>query len=91
MSEYVMTRPITLVDLLRKVGMSQRDLAEKIGVAQATVGRWCRGETSPSIHDAQAIAGVCRMPIQEVVTYLLVPAGSEPVPAPSAAPALTTR
>lgn len=37
--------------------MSQKDLAEKIGVTEATMCRWCKNERSPKAND---IIKICR-------------------------------
>ncbi|MCR4735286.1 MAG: helix-turn-helix domain-containing protein [Treponema sp.] len=42
--------------LLRAKKMSQRDLAEKLGVTEVTVSRWLNGERDPSIETLNKIA-----------------------------------
>lgn len=39
-------------------GMTQEELAEKLGVARQTVAKWEAGESVPDLSNAQAIAAV---------------------------------
>ena len=36
-----------IMDLRKKNGLSQEELAEKVGVARQTISKWELGETSP--------------------------------------------
>ena len=47
--------------------MTLEDLAEKLGVAISTVGRWERGESTPSAVDANALAGILRISVSTLV------------------------
>ena len=40
---------------MEATGMSQSEVSRRTGIAQTTVGRWCRGEHRPSIRAAMAI------------------------------------
>ena len=35
----------------KNIGLTQKELAEKVGVSMNTVARWERGETEPSFSD----------------------------------------
>ena len=36
-----------MIDLLSRIGWSQRHFASRVGVDERTVGRWCSGEPNP--------------------------------------------
>jgi len=52
--------PETFADRLKAAitaaGVSQRELAERVGVRQATVSSWCTGRTLPDLDDAYRTA-----------------------------------
>jgi len=43
----------------RRAGLTQRQLAERIGLRQATIARWERGDRQVSIEDVQMVAAAC--------------------------------
>lgn len=43
----------------RRAGLTQRQLAERLGLRQATIARWERGDRQPSFEDVQAAAHAC--------------------------------
>lgn len=43
----------------RRAGLTQRELAERIGCRQATIARWERGDRQSSFEDVQVVAGAC--------------------------------
>jgi transcriptional regulator with XRE-family HTH domain len=47
----------------RRAGLSQRELAERLGLRQATIARWERGDRRPSFEDAEAAARACGLQI----------------------------
>ena len=61
-----------LGDSMRGRGLSQADLARTVGVADAQVSRWRRGQVVPSVHSLQRIAdtfGVPRATLDRLVGY----------------------
>lgn len=56
-----------LFELRQKSGLSQKKLADILGVSQASVGYWEKGQRIPSVKAAQKIADYFQVP----VTYLL--------------------
>jgi transcriptional regulator with XRE-family HTH domain len=66
-------RPITrlygklLKDGREKAGLAQRDVAERIGVAQSTLGRWEKGEIQPDFEALRALAGLYRCKMSDLV------------------------
>ncbi|MBL9102185.1 MAG: helix-turn-helix transcriptional regulator [Myxococcales bacterium] len=45
-----------IATLRRRAGLSQPELAERLGVRTATVSNWERGEGEPQLLDADAVA-----------------------------------
>jgi len=43
----------------RRAGLTQRELAERLGCRQATVARWERGDRHPSLDEVQAATRAC--------------------------------
>jgi transcriptional regulator with XRE-family HTH domain len=43
----------------RRAGLSQRGLAERLGLRQATIARWERGDRQVSMEDVEAVAAAC--------------------------------
>jgi transcriptional regulator with XRE-family HTH domain len=47
----------------RRAGLTQRELAERLGLQQATIARWERGDRRPSFEDVEGAAHVCGLQI----------------------------
>jgi transcriptional regulator with XRE-family HTH domain len=43
----------------RRAGLTQRELAERLGLRQATIARWERGDRQVGIEDIEAVAEAC--------------------------------
>ena len=50
-------------------GMTQEELAEKLGVARQTVAKWEVGESVPDLGNAQAIAAVFDVTLDDLVNH----------------------
>ncbi len=50
-------------------GMTQEELAEKLGVARQTVAKWEAGESVPDLSNAQAIAAVFDVTLDDLVNH----------------------
>ncbi len=50
-------------------GMTQEELAEKLGVARQTVAKWEAGESAPDLSNAQAIAAVFDVTLDDLVNH----------------------
>jgi len=48
----------------RRAGLTQRDLADRLGVRQATIARWERGDRQVGIEDVEAVAGACELHLE---------------------------
>ena len=43
----------------RRAGLTQRELAERLGLRQATIARWERGDRQVGVEEIEAVAGAC--------------------------------
>lgn len=50
----------TLADTMRKVGVSQVELAKRLGLRLCTVNRWVNGERTPSLYNHYRIMSVLK-------------------------------
>ena len=55
-----------IVELRKKNGLSQEELAEKIGVARQTISKWELGETSPDLKQAKELSKVFNISLDEL-------------------------
>lgn len=53
-------------ELRKKKGISQEELAEKIGVARQTISKWELGETSPDLKQAKALSKIFKISLDEL-------------------------
>jgi transcriptional regulator with XRE-family HTH domain len=53
----------------RRAGLTQRQLAERLGLRQATIARWERGDRSVSVDDVELVAHACGLQLD---AHLLV-------------------
>ncbi len=55
-----------IMDLRKKNGLSQEELAEKVGVARQTISKWELGETSPDLKQAKEISKIFNVSLDEL-------------------------
>ena len=55
-----------IMDLRKKNGLSQEELAEKIGVARQTISKWELGETSPDLKQAKELSKLFHVSLDEL-------------------------
>ena len=55
-----------IMELRKKNGLSQEELAEKIGVARQTISKWELGETSPDLSQAKELSKVFNVSLDEL-------------------------
>lgn len=53
----------------RKSGLSQENVAEKLGVSRQTISKWETGETLPDIRQAKGLATLYHMTLDELIEY----------------------
>lgn len=56
-----------IMELRKKKGLSQEELAEKVGVARQTISKWELGETSPDIKQAKELSNIFNVSLDELV------------------------
>ncbi len=57
-----------IMELRKKCGLSQEELAEKVGVARQTISKWELGETSPDIKQAKELSKIFNISLDELVS-----------------------
>lgn len=55
-----------IMELRKKMGLSQEELAEKIGVARQTISKWELGETSPDLNQAKELSKIFNVSLDEL-------------------------
>jgi len=53
----------------RRCGLSQEDVAEKLGVSRQTISKWETGETLPDIRQAKRMAVLYRVSLDELIDF----------------------
>ncbi len=48
----------------RRAGLTQRELAERLGLRQATIARWERGHRQVGLEDVEAVAAACGLQLE---------------------------
>ena len=56
----------SIMNLRKKNGLSQEELAGKIGVARQTISKWELGETSPDIRQAKELSKILNVSLDEL-------------------------
>ena len=56
-----------IMNLRKKKGLSQEELAEKIGVTRQTISKWELGETSPDLKQSKELSKVFNISLDELV------------------------
>ena len=57
-----------IMELRKKKGLSQEELAEKIGVARQTISKWELGETSPDLKQSKELSKIFNISLDELVS-----------------------
>ena len=55
-----------IMELRKKKGLSQEELAEKIGVARQTISKWELGETSPDLKQSKELSKIFNVSLDEL-------------------------
>ena len=53
----------------KKSGLSQENVAEKLGVSRQTISKWETGETLPDIRQSKGLATLYHMTLDELIEY----------------------
>ena len=57
-----------IMELRKKNGLSQEELAEKVGVARQTISKWELGETSPDLKQAKELSRIFNVSLDELAS-----------------------
>lgn len=60
-------------NILKDIGMSQKEFATAVGATEVTVSRWINGTRSPKLNDVIRIANVLNLTIDEIFEYNEIP------------------
>ena len=55
-----------IMNLRKKNGLSQEELAEKVGVARQTISKWELGETSPDLKQSKELSKIFNVSLDEL-------------------------
>lgn len=55
-----------IMNLRKKNGLSQEELAERVGVARQTISKWELGETSPDLKQAKELSKIFNVSLDEL-------------------------
>ena len=55
-----------IMELRKKNGFSQEELAERVGVARQTISKWELGETSPDLKQAKELSNIFKVSLDEL-------------------------
>ena len=55
-----------IMELRKKSGLSQEELAEKVGVARQTISKWELGETSPDLKQSKELSKIFNVSLDEL-------------------------
>lgn len=58
-----------LFNARKKSGLSQEEVAEKLGVTRQTVSKWETDETLPDIRQAKRMALLCNLSLDELISF----------------------
>lgn len=58
----------------KKKGLSQEDVAEKLGVSRQTISKWETDETLPDIRQSKKLAVMYGLLLDELIEFDIVPA-----------------
>lgn len=58
-----------LVQIRKLKGMTQEDIAEKVGVSRQAVAKWESGETSPDLEKSRILAEVLGVSLDDLVSF----------------------
>ncbi len=59
----------SLFQARKKSGLSQENVAEKLGVSRQTISKWETGETLPDIRQSKGLAMLYHMTLDELIEY----------------------
>ena len=58
-----------LYNARKKSGLSQEEVAEKLGVSRQTISKWETDESLPDIRQAKRLAGLYRLTLDDLIAF----------------------
>lgn len=58
-----------LYNARKKSGLSQEEVAEKLGVSRQTISKWETDETLPDIRQAKRLAGLYHLTLDDLIAF----------------------
>lgn len=59
----------SLAQARRKRGLSQEEVADKLGVSRQTISKWETDDTLPDIRQAKRLAALYQLPLDELIDF----------------------
>lgn len=59
----------SLFNARKKSGLSQEDVAEKLGVSRQTISKWELGETLPDIRQSKKLSNLYHLSLDELIDF----------------------
>ena len=59
----------SLYNARKKSGMSQEEVAEKLGVSRQTISKWELDETLPDIRQSKRLSGLYHLTLDELIEF----------------------
>ena len=81
-----MTLSEKLFALRRQAGLSQEELAERLGISRQAVGKWENGTATPELQKLRELARLYQITLGELLGDAPAPAEPLPPPAPPSPP-----
>lgn len=59
----------SLFNARKKSGLSQEEVAEKLGVSRQTISKWETNETLPDVHQAKRMSSFYHVTMDELIAF----------------------
>lgn len=59
----------SLFNARKKSGLSQEEVAEKLGVSRQTISKWETNETLPDVHQAKKMSSLYHVTLDELISF----------------------
>ena len=60
-----------LYTLITNAGFTQMQVAERLGVRQQTVSKWCNGKSTPALSIMTKLADVLKVDVQDIINCFI--------------------
>ena len=55
------------INLLKERKVTQKELAEELGVHQTLISQWCCGKTTPTIRQVSSLSEFLKIPVEDII------------------------